>query len=293
MHLRHNFYEDARMAIVPVAVQHVLERLTRPGTSHRQPDLAIIDPHIMHALLIFCSVLLSASWHWNLLDQRCPLDSSAMPKNDKALTAKRPPPAGPEYPKASMFMLDGAGDASWNGHYKLDGSKGGLRSYCSMKDAAKKIYADASGRWVCVAEPEYCYFAPGGSGPRPPTGGWAVQRGAAPAPKLVWNPEAKARLEEEEKDKKAAVGAIFYRFSLIFDCFCDSFATDLRLTWVYLTHSGGAEERAGDGEGCAGGCRRWIYGDRGGSRDGGAEDCAVAAAVDAVSEARGGGRIRG
>jgi hypothetical protein len=130
-----------------------------------------------------------------------------MGKKGETLTAKKPPPAGPIFPKASMFLLDGAGDGGWNGFFNASGSQGGLKAYAHAKSSAKKLYSDASGRWVCVEGGEFFYFAPGGKGPRPPTGGWAVQRGAAPAPKLSWNPEAKARLEEQEQEAKAAAVA--------------------------------------------------------------------------------------
>lgn len=127
---------------------------------------------------------------------------AAMGKKGETLTPKKPPPAGPVYPKASVFLLEGAGDAAWNGFYNASGTQSGLKAYAHSKSKEKRLYCDTSGRWVCVEGGEFFYFAPGGKGPRPPIGGWSVQRGAAPAPKLSWNPEAKARLEEEEHEAK-------------------------------------------------------------------------------------------
>ena len=60
---------------------------------------------------------------------------------------------------------------------------------------------------MCVSLSNSLTLAAGGKGPRPPTGGWSIQRGAAPAPKFIWNPEAKARLEEEEKEAKVKAAA--------------------------------------------------------------------------------------
>ena len=48
-----------------------------------------------------------------------------MGKKGETLTAKKPPPAGPVYPKGSMFLLDGAGDSGWNGFYNASGSFSG------------------------------------------------------------------------------------------------------------------------------------------------------------------------
>jgi ribosomal protein L22 len=126
-----------------------------------------------------------------------------MGKKGETLTAKKPAPVGPVYPKGSMFLLEGAGDAGWNGFYNMGGTQSALKAYAHSKSKEKRLYCDASGRWVCVEGGEFFYFAPGGKGPRPPTGGWSVQRGAAPAPQLSWNPDAKARLEEEEQETKA------------------------------------------------------------------------------------------
>lgn len=130
-----------------------------------------------------------------------------MGKKGETLTPKKPPPTGPVFPKSSMFVLDGAGDSSWNGFFHASGSQGGLKAYAHSKSKEKRLYSDASGRWVCVEGGEFFYFAPGGKGPRPPTGGWVAQRGAAPAPKLSWNPQAKSRLEDEEQEAKAKAAA--------------------------------------------------------------------------------------
>jgi hypothetical protein len=104
------------------------------------------------------------------------------------------PPGPPPGPAPQFYNVSGAGSPSWNGQYVRAGSvddsthdgAGGLL-FTSTSCSSCSLYAEG-GDWRLAVAGKELFYVNGSPAALPPTGGWVVANGTAPAPTLLAGP---------------------------------------------------------------------------------------------------------